>query len=75
MSTSTLDQHAPQKLKVVFYNRPHRILVLLHARSKYPTPLANMSFDEILNLTADVFLFYKIAIEKPYTTARTLENG
>ena len=74
MSTSTLDQHAPQKLKAL-YNRPHRILVLLHARSKYPTPLANMSFDEILNLTADVFLFYKIAIEKPYTTARTLENG
>ena len=59
MSTSTFDQHAPQQLKVVpGYKRPHRILVLLHTRSKYPTQLAKMSFDEILDLTADVFLFY-----------------
>ena len=26
-----------------------------HARSKYPTQLAKMSFDEFLDLTADVF--------------------
>ena len=34
-----------------------------------------MSFDEFLDLTADV-VFFKIvtAIEKPYTTARILEN-
>ena len=25
----------------------------------YPTQLANMSFDEILDLTADAFKFYK----------------
>ena len=30
----------------------------LSARSKYPTQLAKMSFDEILDLTADVFSFY-----------------
>ena len=33
-----------------------------YARSKYPTQLAKMSFDEILilDLTADVFSFYYI---------------
>ena len=30
----------------------------LSARSKYPTQLAKMSFDEILDLTADVLSFY-----------------
>ena len=29
-----------------------------YARSKYPTQLAKISFDEISDLTADVFSFY-----------------
>ena len=32
-------------------------LFCFHTRSKYPTQLAKMSFDEILDLTADFFLF------------------
>ena len=32
----------------------------LYARSIYPTQLAKMSFDKILDLTAAVFLFYNI---------------
>ena len=56
------------------YKRPHRVLVVLHTRSTYPTQLAKMSFDEIIDLTAGVFYFIIIAIEKPYTTARILEN-
>ena len=56
------------------YKIPHRILVLFHTRSKYPTQLAKMSFDETLDVTADVFYFIIIAIEKPYTTARILEH-
>ena len=31
-----------------------------YARSKYPAQLAKMSFDEILDLTADVFVFINI---------------
>ena len=31
-----------------------------YARSKHPTQLAKVSFDEILDLTADVFSFYNI---------------
>ena len=58
--------------KSSMYKRPHRILVLLHTRSTYPTQLAKISFDEILDLTADVLYF--ILLKKPYTTARILEN-
>ena len=53
--------------------KPHRNLVL-HTRSKYPTQLANMSFDEILDVTAGFFSFTINAIQKRYTSARILEN-
>ena len=34
------------------------LFCFIYTRSKYPTQLAKMSFDEILDLTADIFLFY-----------------
>ena len=33
------------------------LFCFIYTRSKYPTHLAKMSFDEILDLTADVILF------------------
>ena len=56
------------------YKRPHRILVLLYTRSKYPTQLAKMSFDEILDLTADVFYFIIIARETIHDCSYTRER-
>ena len=101
---STLDQArtpATKRNTDYKYKSPHRILVLLHTRSKYPTQLArwvlmkssvsqpNVFFkfqllllfllpsDNVsymiwsdINLTSSIL----IAIEKPYTTARILEN-
>ena len=32
----------------------------MYARSKYPTQLAKLSFDEILGLTADVLFYFAV---------------
>ena len=60
--------------KSSMHKRPHRILVLLHTRSKHPTLLAKMSFDEILDLTAVVFLFHNCYRETIHVCSYTRER-
>ena len=73
MSSSTLDQYAPREPKVVQETTPHPYFASY--RIKVSHAACNDEFDEILDLTADVFFYFRIiAIEKPYTTARILEN-
>ena len=56
LSSTAVRFCCPQFKDLAFLMRSHKNL--WYARSKYPTQLAKMSFDEILDLTADAFLFY-----------------
>ena len=73
MSTSTLDQHAPHQLKVVQETTPHSRFASYKIKVSHAACKGEFRWNPRSHNWR--FLHFKIiAAEKPYTTARILEN-